>query len=135
MNLQLIRLKGMTEDSATKLKGHGISHSAHLLKAARTTKDREALAAKTGMTAEQVLELANRADLARIKGVGSVYSNLLEEAGVDTVKELAHRVPANLHAKLIEVNKEKKLTRNAPALEQVKAWVAQAKKLAPAIQY
>ena len=49
-----------------------------------------------------MLELVNRADLARIKGIGEVYSNLLENAGVDTVLELSKRVPANLHAKLVE---------------------------------
>jgi len=41
-----------------------------------------------------------------------VYSDLLEEAGMDTVKELATRRPDNLHAKIDETNDQKN-SRNA----------------------
>jgi len=49
----------------------------------------------------------NRADLARVKGVGSEYADLLENSGVDTVPELAQRNPSNLYHKMIEVNEKK----------------------------
>ncbi|MFN2146238.1 MAG: DUF4332 domain-containing protein, partial [Anaerolineales bacterium] len=71
----------------------------------------------------------------RIKGVGEEYSDLLEEAGVDTVKELRNRKPANLHAKMLEVNAQKKLVRRPPAHSMVEDWVAQAKKLPPVVTY
>ena len=77
----------------------------------------------------------NLADLFRIKGVGEEYSDLFEEVGVDTVAELFKRDPENLHAKLLEVNKEKKLVRKTPTLEQVKNWVEQAKKLPRKVEY
>ncbi|MEM3523857.1 MAG: DUF4332 domain-containing protein, partial [Thermoproteota archaeon] len=58
-----------------------------------------------------------------------------EEAGVDTVAELARRDPANLHAKILEINKEKKLVRRPPTLKQVTDWVKQAKKLPRKVEY
>ena len=75
------------------------------------------------------------ADLCRIKGVGQEFSELLERAGVDTVKELRNRNAANLADKLIEVNQEKKLTRRSPTSREVEAWVAEAKVLPPMVQY
>ena len=80
-------------------------------------------------------QLANRADLARVKGIGRVYSDLLEEAGVDTVKELARRSPENLHAKLIEINSTKQLTQRPPSAEQVADFVEQAKGLPAGLEY
>ena len=71
----------------------------------------------------------NLAGLFRIKGIGEEYSDLLEEAGVDTVAELPRRDLANLHAKILEINKEKKIVRRPPTLNQVTDWVKQAKKL------
>ena len=82
-----------------------------------------------------ILEWVNHADLYRIKGVGSEYSDLLEEAGVDTVVELAQRKPENLHAKIVEINAEKKLVRKLPTLKQVQDWVAQAAKLERKVHY
>ena len=82
-----------------------------------------------------ILKWTNRADLARVKGIGGEYADLLEAAGVDTVPELATRKPANLVAKLHEVNEEKKLVRKLPTENQVEGWVAQAKELPRVIEY
>jgi predicted flap endonuclease-1-like 5' DNA nuclease len=82
-----------------------------------------------------ILEWANHLDLYRIKGVGSEYSDLLEEAGVDTVVELAQRNPENLYQKLVEVNNAKKLVRKMPVQSQVADWIEQAKKLPRVLQY
>ena len=71
----------------------------------------------------------------RINGVGPQFSELLEAAGVDTVKELQHRVPANLHAKLEEVNAQKHLVQRVPAVAEVEKMVAQAKELPAAMEY
>ncbi len=75
------------------------------------------------------------ADLFRIKGIGTQFSELLEAAGVDTVKELKNRNPENLHAKLVEVQAQKKITRAVPALSQVKDFIDQAKQLPPLVTY
>ena len=102
----------------------------HLLEVA----GRKELAAKIAADPKEVLELVNRADLARVKGIGEVYSNLLENAGVDTVLELSKRVPANLHAKLLEQTQTGD-ARRAPTLAQVEDWVKQAKELGRAVEY
>jgi len=88
-----------------------------------------------GVEAPVILELANRADLARVKGIGKVFSDLLEQAGVDSVKELANRRPDNLHAKLVEMNAQKKLAGRAPTLHAVESWVAQAQQLPKTLEY
>jgi predicted flap endonuclease-1-like 5' DNA nuclease len=135
MRVSVTELKGITPQVAAKLKEKGISDSEQLLAAAKTPKAREELAKAVGAKTADILELANRSDLARIRGIGQVYSDLLENAGVDTVKELAKRVPENLHAKLLEVNAAKKLSGRDPTLDDVKDWVAQAKGLPAALEY
>ena len=69
------------------------------------------------------------ADLFRIRGVASQYAELLECAGVDTVRELAQRRPDSLHAKMIETNQEKRVVRQVPSLKIVESWVTSAKAL------
>jgi predicted flap endonuclease-1-like 5' DNA nuclease len=128
-------VKGVTEELQPKLKEQGINDSDQLLKKAKTPAGRRELAGKLGVDPKVVLELANRADLVRIKGVAGVYSNLLENAGVDTVKELSGRVPENLQAKLAQVNEEMKLANRTPTVEMVKDWVSQAKALPKMLEY
>ncbi len=135
MSLTLGELRGINNTILNSLKAQGISDSNELLEAAKTTSDRKALAAASGVNAATILELANRADLARVKGIGRVYSDLMEESGVDTVKELAKRVPANLHAKLIEINSIRQFTQRPPSVEQVGDFVEQAKSLSPMLEY
>lgn len=113
----------------------GISTTEALLEAAGTPAEREELAAKTGIGSKLILEWANLADLFRIKGVGEEYSDLLEEAGVDTIVELAQRNPENLHATLKKTNEDKLLVRRLPALKQVQSWVAQARRLKRVLTY
>ena len=113
----------------------GIYNSEQLLEAACTPAERESLAGQVGVEVRTILELANRADLSRIWGVAGVYSDLLEHAGVDTVKELAARNPNNLHARLVEVNAQSKLTRRVPPRNQVEKWIAQAQELPRRLEY
>jgi len=128
-------LKGIPDAVAAALKEKGITDNEQLVEAAATPAQRKALAADCGCDAKDLLELANRADLARVKGVSALYSDLLEEAGVDTVKELATRRPDNLHAKLIETNERLQLTQRPPTEGVVEDWVAQAKELPKLLSY
>jgi len=75
------------------------------------------------------------ADLMRIKGVGEEWSELLEAAGVDTVKELKHRVPANLLAAMAAANEKRKLVRQLPSEKTVAGWVEEAKALKAVMTY
>lgn len=131
----LISIEGIGEKYATKLRMLGISSTDNLLERGSTPKGRQIIAEKSGITGTLILEWVNLADLFRIKGVGEEYSDLLEEAGVDTVVELAQRNPANLYAKIVEVNQRKKLVRKLPTQNQVSDWVKQAKKLPRVVSY
>ncbi len=131
----ILDIEGVGPVFAKKLKEAGVTTTDALLVAGATPKDRKELAAKAGLDETKILEWVNRADLYRIKGVGSEYSDLLEASGVDTIVELSKRVPANLFAKMVEVNKAKKLVRKMPIEPQVKDWIEQAKALPRKVSY
>lgn len=135
MPTPLNALRGATDELVAKLNAEGIKESDAFVEAAATPAQRKQLASVCGCETKTILELANRADLARTKGVSGVYSDLLEHAGVDTVKELATRNAANLHAKLVETNDAMQLAQRAPTAEQVAAWVEQAKALPKLLSY
>ena len=113
----------------------GIRTVNDLLKAGADKKARGELADKTGISEVRVLNFVNMADLFRIDGVASQYAELLEGAGVDTVKELKHRNAENLTKTLHEVNEEKNLVRRAPSVKVVQDWITQASKLPPKVSY
>ena len=129
MPTSIIDIEGVGEATAAKLKAAGIGTVEALLEKGATPKGREELAAKSGVDKGKILEWVNHADLFRIKGVASEYSDLLEAAGVDSPAELAHRKADNLTAKIIEVNAAKKLVRKLPVEKQVAGWIEQAKAL------
>lgn len=135
MGLTLGELRGITDTVMNALKAQGISDSESLLDAVKTPQDRKSLSSMSGVDSGIILELANRADLARVKGIGRVYSDLMEEAGVDTVKELAQRSSKNLHAKLIEINSVRQFTQRPPSEEQIADFVEQAKALPRMLEY
>ena len=134
-NKKIEDIEGIGPVIGEKLREAGVKDTDTLLEHARTPKMRKDLAETSGLTEKQVLKFANMADLYRIKGVGSEYSELLEAAGVDTVPELAQRNAENLTKKMEEVNEEKKLTRRTPTLSDVESWVTQAKELPRALEY
>jgi predicted flap endonuclease-1-like 5' DNA nuclease len=128
-------IEGIGPTYAEKLANIGI-HTVHaLLDKGCTTSGRKELAQKTSIPEALILEWVNMADLFRIEGVGEEYSDLLEEAGVDTVVELSKRVPENLHAKLKEVNEQKKLVKQLPTPDTVKNWIEKAKTLPRMVEY
>jgi predicted flap endonuclease-1-like 5' DNA nuclease len=129
------KIEGIGPVFAEKLAGAGVKTVDGLLKAGETPALRKELAEKSGLTAHQILEWVNHADLFRIKGIGEEYSDLLEEAGVDTVVELATRNAVNLLEKMTLVNAEKKLVRRLPTLGMVTDWVEMAKCLPRKISY
>lgn len=134
MTLRISELYGVDAGLAGKLKDAGLDDSAKLLAAVAQPDERKALADRLGLDERALLELGNRADLARIKGIGAVYSDLLEFAGVDTVAELAGRNPDNLYAKIMEVASQHSVKR-PPQAADVADWVAQAKALGRGIFY
>ena len=136
MGYSIIEIEGIGPTFTKKLKKAGIHTTDALLKQAADKKGRKAVAAETGIDEAKVLKWTNMADLMRIKGVGEEYSELLEAAGVDTVKELRNRNAKNLAVAMAEANSgKKKLVRVLPGEKKVTSWVAQAKKLKPMMTY
>lgn len=132
---KLHEIEGIGKVYASKLRKKGIPTTEALLLQGDTAKKRKELAASTGTSETLILKWVNRADLARVKGIGPQYADLLEAAGVDTIPELAQRKPENLHLKLTEVNAAKKLVRKLPTAKQVGDWVDQAKKMKRVVTY
>ena len=132
---KLVDVEGIGETYAAKLIGAGVGTTAALLDRGATPKGRKEIAEKAGISDKLILEWVNHVDLFRIRGVASEYADLLEEAGVDTVPELAHRVAEHLYKKILEVNGQKKLVRRPPTQAQVADWIEQAKKLPRIIGY
>jgi predicted flap endonuclease-1-like 5' DNA nuclease len=131
----LTTVEGIGDTYRTKLSEAGIETTQALLERGKTPKGRDELAKATGISKTLILEWVNHIDLFRVQGVGSEYADLLEEAGVDTVPELAQRNPQNLHQALVQTNKEKHVVRQVPGASQVEAWVKQAKTLPRVIVY
>jgi hypothetical protein len=122
-------------DVATILKSAGIRSTARLLDRACTVAKRKLLAEKTGIDAKRLLCWANFADRMRIRGVKKEYAELLAAAGVNTVRDLKYRNPANLAKALADANKKRKLVRLVPSEKVVARWIACAKELPPKIKY
>ncbi len=132
---RIMDVEGIGPVYAAKLVEAGITKTEILLEKGATPQGRKALEEQTGISHGLILEWVNHVDLYRIKGVASEYSDLLEEAGVDTVVELARRVAENLYQKMLAVNVEKKLVRRPPTQKQVGDWIEQAKKLPRVVNY
>jgi predicted flap endonuclease-1-like 5' DNA nuclease len=129
----LIEIEGIGPAYAARLGEAGLHTTDDLLTAGATSEGRDAIAERSGIARGLILEWVNHADLLRIDGVGSEYADLLEAAGVDTVLELARRVPASLRQKLAEVNGERHLVRALASESEVRSWVEQAKGLDRAV--
>lgn len=128
-------IEGIGAVYAAKLKEVGVKTTADLLEKGAKKSGREKLEEATGISKKLILKWTNHADLFRIKGIAGQFAELLEAAGVDTVKEFRHRVPANLHKKLVETNEAKNLCNRVPSLTELEKMITQAKELEPLITY
>lgn len=131
----LEKIEGIGKVHSKKLAQIGIKTTEALLKRGATPKGRKEIEGASGLGHKLILEWVNLADLFRIKGIAEEYSDLLEEAGVDTVVELGKRKADNLYKKVLEVNEKKKLVRRPPSAGMIEDWVKQAKKLPRVVKY
>jgi len=133
--MRLADIEGIGGVYARKLKKAGVRGVGSLLTAGATPKGRRELVRATGISGKLILEWVNLADLYRVKGIGSEYSDLLEEAGVDTVVELAKRDSKKLYEKMAEINMKKNLVNQMPGRKQVTKWIGHAKRLPRVVKY
>lgn len=131
----ITEIEGIGKEYAALLRGAGIETVSELLLKTATPQARKILAEATEISPKLILKWANHADLFRINGVAGQFAELLEAAGVDTVKELRHRVAANLHEKMVETNEAKNLCNRVPAVSEIEKMIEQAKQLEPVIVY
>lgn len=120
------QIEGIGPSYAERLTAADIKTTDDLLARCSGASGRYEVSTRTGVTESQLLRWVNLADLMRISGVGSEYSELLEAAGVDTVRELRNRNPINLAVRMKEVNLERQLARSHPSVRTVEEWVTQA---------
>jgi len=135
MDYKIIDIEGVGDVFAEKLVAAGINKVSELLEKCAAPKGRKELAEATGISEKLILRWTNHADLFRINGVGPQFAELLEAAGVDTVKEFRHRVAENLQPKLVEVNEAKNICNRVPAVTEVQRMIDQAKELEPKVTY
>ncbi len=135
MAYKIDQIEGIGEVYAQKLVAAGVKTTEELLEKCAKKSGRAALAEETGISEKLILKWTNHADLFRIKGVAGQFAELLEAAGVDTVKEFRHRVAANLQPKLVEVNDQKNLCNRVPSVTELEKMIEQAKELEPMVTY
>ena len=135
MDYKIIDIEGVGDVYAEKLIAAGINKASELLEKCAAPKGRKELAEATGISEKLILKWTNHTDLYRINGVGPQFAELLEAAGVDTVKEFRHRVAENLQPKLAEVNEQKNICNRVPAVSEVQKMIDQAKELEPKMTY
>ena len=135
MDYKIIDIEGIGDVYAQKLIAAGINKVSELLEKCAAPKGCKALAEETGISEKLILKWTNHADLFRINGVGPQFAELLEAAGVDTVKEFRHRVAENLQPKLEETNAAKNICNRVPAVSEIQKMIDQAKELEPKMTY
>lgn len=135
MSYKIDEIEGIGPSFAEKLGMASIKTTDNLLSHCGNAGGRKTVASKTGLSEGQLLKWANLADLMRIDGIGPQFSELLEAAGVDTIKELRTRNAENLATRMAEVNSAKKLTRTVPSTDMIQGWIRAAAEMDPKISH
>jgi hypothetical protein len=132
---RIVDTEGIGPATVEKLREVGVHSTSTLLKRGGNAKGRKKLAYAINIEEAKILKWVNHADLFRVRGLGSEYSDLLEAAGVDTVPELRQRNAGALYETLVKTNESKRLIHKLPTAEQVAGWVEEAKSLPRVIEY
>lgn len=135
MSYKISQIEGIGEAYARQLEAVGVNTVEQLLEKCSSKNGRTLLADETGISEKLILKWTNHADLFRIKGVAGQFAELLEAAGVDTVKEFRHRVASNLHIKLVEINDARNICNRVPSVFELERMIVQAKELPPVLTY
>ena len=135
MSRNIQDIEGIGPKYAELLKQQGIDTTDKLLEAGFSRSGRKELAEKTAINESYILKWVNMCDLFRIRGVAGQFAELLEGAGVDTVKELRNRNADNLALQMSEVNDARHLCKTNPSSKTVADWIRQAKNLDPRVTH
>jgi uncharacterized membrane protein len=122
-------VEGIGPAYVAALKEAGITSKRRLLLAGGTPEGRARIAEQTKISEKLIMKWVSAVDLARVSGIKAQYSELLTAGGVATVAVLAEQKADELHTRLLELNKEKKLTRLVPGAAGLGRWINEAKGL------
>jgi predicted flap endonuclease-1-like 5' DNA nuclease len=135
-SVKIEEIEGIGTIYAGKLTTAGVDTTDELLARGATPAGRKSLEGATGIDHTLILEWVNHADLMRIDGVGSEYSDLLEAAGVDSPAELAQRNAVNLAETVQEVVAARpNIVRRIPGQTEIEGWIAQSKNLPKVVEH
>ena len=127
LNYKMSDLKGIDETQVAQLLQSNVENTDEMMNLWNDSARRLSVTAKTGLTDDQLTRLASMARVARLKGVGPKYADLLVTAGVRGRKSLATYTPEALVQRLGDVKAGRSLAGPLPTLVQVGDWLAQLK--------
>lgn len=129
-SVSLSSIRTLSSSDVSRLREAGIKTTGDLLSNAMDEKAERALAKKAGLPVATVREAVNRADLLRVNGIGPSSADLFENAGVNSVKELAQRNADALRKSLAAyLAKHPDVQARLPSPTTVASLVARAKEL------
>ena len=133
--MPISKLRGVPHQLRVALKTRKITNCGQLLEAASSAEKRAKLGRSLGLDPDLLVRIVQRADLARIDGIGAVFGMMLEELGIMDVADVQQQEPEPLHNALDRYNKTERLARRSPTPEEVESWVTQARKLDIVVDY
>ena len=134
MNYQINTIEGIGPEYSSKLNQAGVNTVEDLLKKGADPLARQRLANESGCNEPTLLKWVGMADLFRISGISSQYSELLNECGVTSVNDLSHRNASKLHKKMQQVNQARQVCKVIPRLQTIEHFIHQAQTL-PKIRF
>jgi len=126
--------RGVDPGTAARFTTLNIEYVDQMLDAGRTPKLREALAEKTGLSREMILELVKLSDLSRLGAVRSVRARLYHDAGL-TPESIATWEPQPLRAMLVAWVEKHDFDGIAPLPKEVQNLVNDARRLPQLVVY
>lgn len=132
---QLAEIESIGRFFSEKLAFAGVTCVEELLLAAATRDGRSQLIRVTGLTNRMLIYWVNKADLARVRGIGTEYLELLEVAQIETLVDLSFCNAELLREKFVELNNRKRLVRVVPTIASIHYWIEQAKTLPRVVEY
>ena len=131
----LKKFKDINPDNISRLEEAGIRNCDRMLAAGRTPADRQALADKTGVPVENILELVKLSDLSRLMGLKGIRARLYYAVGADTPEMIAQCDVEELRLRMIAYVAQTGFEGIAPLPKEVQSTVAEAMTMPKIVEY
>jgi hypothetical protein len=127
--------RGIDPDDVARLEAAGISNVDQMLGAGRTPAGREALARRTGIAPQAILEFVRLSDLSRLGGLKAVRARLYYDGAFDTLDKIAAADPEDLRSALAAFIERTGFEGVAPLPKEAQSTVAAARALPRLVEY